>query len=357
MKTKKYIFGTILFCASTALISCSNDGDELIQDSTEPVTERVITNINVSAPTINKEGAGDTRVTFSYDSGLKMEWEAGDGLMGTGYYQRDESTWYRSFSKSGSATTAGAQTTFSLDGWTDLSAKTTPAYTITYHPGQSTSGESHTTTWKTASISSTQSQTGNGNTEHLKTNYYAILQNINSITASDITFSSAWAASHASTKALHDGEELGKFYQNSCLKFDLMVPYQVGNKTMSSVTNLKLRLYNSDGTTSAQIQWKNDGTGTKYYEMNLTLSSIDLTGVDADNPLHLIAYVMLPIQDWTLTSGTVVNVGVEYDGGGHYFVKKMAALSSAWNLEAGKLGVIKLNSSNWNYNSWGVPSE
>lgn len=352
MKTKQYLFGTMLFCASAAFISCSNSDDDI----TTPVQpEKVINSITVGAPTIEPDGTGKTRVSFSYDSGLKMEWEAGDGLMGTGYYQKAEDNWYRSFSKSGSATTAGEQTTFSLDGWTDLSAKTTPAYTITYHPGQSTSGENHTTEWKTATISSSQSQAGNDNTAHLKANYYAILQNINSITASDITFSSDWAASHAASKALHDGEELGKFYQNSCLKLDLMVPYKIESRALSDVDAIRLRLYDSGGT-SAQFQWKNDGTGDKQYQLDLSLSDISLDGVDETHPLHLIAYVMLPIHDWTLTSGTVVNVGVKRDGdSGHYFVKKMAALGSAWTLEAGKLGIIKLNSSNWVYNSWGVP--
>lgn len=339
MKRINISFGTMIICASAAFISCSSSEDDNTITPAQP--EKFITSLTVGAPTIVQDGA-DTRMTFAYDGGLKMEWEAGDGLMGTGYYQKEADNWYRNFTKPGSAETAGAQTTFKLDGWNDLSDKTTPAYTITYHPGQST-GESHTTEWKTATISNSQSQAGNDNTAHLKANYYAILQNINSIEASEITFSSDWAASHAASKPLHDGEELGKFYQSSCLKFDLTLP---ANTKVTSIRRIRLRTYESNGTsTKRTIYWKNDHSdGTVSYQADLAITGLE--SVDCSSGYHLIGYMMLPVHDWTLPAGTVVYVGIDYDGE-HFYAKKMAALTSDWTLKAGNLGVIKLNSTGW----------
>ncbi len=332
---KTIFFSSIaVLCAATSLVSCSNDDDTLVAP-----TEEGLTTITVGAPSITTDG-GTTRVSFAYDDGLNINWKEGDVITCSGYRTKDDE-WGRGYTRTATADADGATTTFTAGtAWTDLSTNSPYSYTITYYSAGNGSSN-HVTTWKTAAVSSSQSQAGNDNTDHLAANYYAILQNVNSI--SDISFSSTWAAAHASTQAINDGEELGKFYQSSCLKFDLTLP---ANTTVTSIKKIRLRTYDSDGTTTKRtIYWKNDHSDSQAaYQADLTITGLET--VDCSSGYHLIGYMMLPVHDWTLPTGTVVYVGIDYDGS-HWYYKKMAALTSDWTLTAGNLGVIKLNSTGW----------
>ena len=336
MKTNNILLKLALFCISVLFISCSNDDDAINIDV--PVEEG-LTSITVGAPTISTDG-NSTRVSFAYDDGLNINWKKDDKITCSGYRTKD-AAWGRGYTRTATANADGATTTFSAEtAWTDLSTLPPYSYTITYYSAGDGSSN-HVTTWKTAKVSNNQSQAGNDNTDHLAANYYAILQNVNSI--SDISFSSTWAAAHASTQAINDGEELGKFYQSSCLKFDLTLP---ANTKVTSIKRIRLRTYESNGSdTKKTIYWKNDHSDEPAYQADLTITGLET--VDCSSGYHLIGYMMLPVHDWTLPAGTVVYVGIDYDGS-HWYYKKMAALTSDWTLTAGNLGVIKLNSKNWN---------
>lgn len=337
MKTNNILLKLALLCISVVFVGCSNDDDDINIDV--PVEEG-LTSITVGAPTISTDG-NSTRVSFAYDNGLNINWKKGDVITCSGYRTKD-AAWGRGYTRTATADADGATTTFTAGtAWTDLSNLPPYSYTITYYSAGD-GNSNHVTAWKTATVSSSQTQAGNNNTDHLAANYYAILQNVNSI--SDIAFSSNWASSHAATKAINDGEELGKFYQSSCLKFDLTLP---ANTKVTAINKIRLRTYESDGTTTKRtIYWKNDHSDSQVaYQADLTITGLET--VDCSSGYHLIGYMMLPVHDWTLPAGTVVYVGIDYDGS-HYYSKKMAALASDWTLTAGSLGVIKLNSKNWN---------
>lgn len=350
MDNKKLFYSAIALFASFTFFSCSNDSDEvgnIIEN------EKTITSINVGCPSIETEGSSaTTRVTFEYDKGLKMEWEAGDVIVCNGWRTKDAS-FARGYTRDATADAAGATTTFTTSSaWTAYTTETPYTYTIIYHNGwdkDNPSKGAHTSNWKSATISNTQTQAGNDNTAHLKENYYAILQNINTI--SDITFSSEWANDHAAAIEINTGEGKGKFIQNGCIKLDLTLP---ANTKTTKIYGVRIRAFEGGTTTGRYIFYrKADKSDSPQNSLNLKMTGIpDDTNTAAYN---LVGYIMLPPVDLTIPANTDLNIQIAYDGevgaGGVHYYSRTVNVASETTIKAGKLTVIKLkgaDKTDWN---------
>lgn len=335
MKTKQYLFGTILFCATAAFVSCSSSEEDNIITPVQP--DEGLTTITVGSPTIVQDGA-DTRMTFAYDSGLKMEWEANDAIQIAGY--NSSNSYKRSFTADYKAKTAGSSSTFEkISG----SPTTTGHYNIGYLKGKTFSDQSGSgyardytsfggddndgyTTWQSSlTFSTTQTQAGNNNTAHLKNNYVCLLQNVNAYDSPN--FSTTWAESHD-----------GNFYQSACLKFDLTLPEDYKGKTITSLT------FACGGSTN----W----VKTTYSAESATTNTLTLnfSDVTLGDDCKLVGYFMMGLADQTLPSGKAFYVKVYISGlsdSKKYIQRSLSVGASDKTIHAGKLAIVKLNNSSW----------
>lgn len=326
MKKNSILFGLALLGATTAFVSCTNDNDDILN----PVEEEGLTTITVGAPTIETEGS-KTRVTFTYDNGLKMAWEAGDIIKCTGYRDKNDGNgWKAGYNnKQATAKTTGTTSEFTPDGWTDLSTYT-HAYSILYGTSANKSREQ----FETASVPNEQTQAGNNNTEHLKANYWAYLKNVS--TNSNITFSETWAENHAASKPIDEGDDCGQFIQSSCLKFDLKLP-----STLTAITKVVLV-----GKSGNKLIQEKGGSG-KDWTLNVTgLGAGDgFNAIKESGEPHFIGYVMLPPCDQTISVDSKWEVRVFYDGSNKIY--KPFDVAANTKINAGTLAVIKMNSTGW----------
>lgn len=313
MKTKQYLFGTMLLCANAAFISCSSSDDEITQTPVEPTAEEVFTTITVGAPTIESDGAsGKTRVAFEYSSGLNMNWQADDQIRITPSNEG---------AKKYTATGAGATTTFTGKAFSNPTAP----YTITI--GSTYSGETETKaaidTWVSRKeIETTQTQAGNSNTAHLHRNYQALLDGVNTI--ENITFSQAWATAHENSSGS------GVFSQSACLKLNFTLPILV-----STIKKVVL-------TSSGNIfKTKNNGSSTTN---TLTLNFTGLEGETSN--YNLVGYFMLAAAETDFSNSTL-RIQVFYGDGATDYIYRDLSFGDSNTLSAGTLGTFKLNNSKW----------
>lgn len=332
MKTKQYLFGTMLFCASAAFISCSSSEEDNIISPVQP--DEGLTTITVGSPTIVQDGA-DTRMTFTYDSGLKMEWEADDAIQIAGY--NSANSYRRSFTADYKAVSSGSSSTFEkISG----SPTTTGHYNIGYLKGKTFttqtgysrdnssfggSAENGYTTWQSSlTFATTQTQAGNNNTAHLKNNYVCILQNVNAYDSP--TFSNSWAESHD-----------GNFYQSSCLKFDFQLPMDAN---LTAVKKMVVEAKNSSDENANIFYNTSDHSDSPTNTITLNFTGLDTFNGNVKSQ-NLVGYFMLPAADWTIPANTTFNVKVFYGTGASDYIAKALTITSEKTLAAGTLGVFK----------------
>lgn len=353
MKTKQYIFDTMLFCASAAFISCSSENDEIVQTPVEPTAEEVFTTITVGAPTIEADGAGKTRVAFTYDDGMTMEWEASDNIyissfgLGTGSGSTPNISYNRKGSATYTTTEGGATATFTTESDLD-DGKKTGYYVISYN--LDISSNPHKTygynAWKKKVIATEQTQAGNDNTAHLKDNYMALLLNVNSYT--DPTFSQTWATANKSDALPEHSEvekttgtvpvsEVGKFIQSSCLKFDFQLPMDAN---LTAVKKMVVEAKNSSDENANIFYNTSDHSDSPTNTITLNFTGLDTFSGNVKSQ-NLVGYFMLPAADWTIPANTTLNVKVFYGTGASDYIAKALTITSEKTLAAGKLGVFK----------------
>lgn len=246
MKKINVILSSLLFLSLT-IVSCSKD-----DSATEviPAPDSGVKSITIGAPAFTDDSKSDTRVVFeNADSKMTMTWSAGDQITVT-----------TSESQSAVYTTAagGSSATFTKTSGDDIPTSGV-TYTITYKG--SSVGEN-------GAVTNEQTQTGNGNTEHLNQYYQATLSGIN--TLENVEFNSTWAVAHGG----------GTFQQSAILKFTLTLPS--GSK-VKDITNVEIR------STSNLFSTDNVNSGTKKYA--------SLTFSDASDETNVFTgYVMLPIR-------------------------------------------------------------
>lgn len=356
MKQKSIFIGAVILCTVAATIcGCSNENNELIPAPGKQENSLLMT---VGAPTIT-DGA-QTRVSFDYSDGLVMSWVKDDVIKCSGFRKDNaEDSWARSFTRDATAQSDGTSVEFiQTSPWSDLKNYNYYTYTITYHGSTSfnPSGEIHHYKWLEQSIPTVQTQTGNDNKKHLKDNYYAVLQNVN--TFSDIAFSTAWASSHAATAASYiptgDSDKnktmattLGTFYQSSCVKFDLTLPV-LSTDEDTPISKIVLSAssktpYDSENMYSA-FYTTNRGSGAGN---TITLNLTEVT-VDADAKGHVVGYIMLPVYGLRYSKDHTWRIAVYYGDGTDYIYKDKSFAGGSTLCTDGKLYVIKLNSSSWN---------
>lgn len=367
MKTKQYLFGTMLLCANAAFISCSSSDDEI----TTPIQEESkITIITVGAPTIDPDRA-NTRTAFTDDTensnGLKISWLDTETIQISSFAAgsiTDEEGVSKSFNRQATinytSTGSGERESATFTG-TDFSQDKykTGDYVIAYGVDLTVSSPTKYgyNTWKVKEIPTEQTQTGGASnsltnvTRHLKSNYMALLLNVNSY--SDVTFSQDWATAHKATMDAHQQTEKivgsgavptteeGKFVQSSCLKFDIATP---------KYENLAKSITKIEAIASSNIFYKRaDHNDSPVNSLTLNISGINSFGGDTKERT-LVGYIMLPAADWEIPAGTTLTVKVYFNNTNTSKtgnISKTITFDSKKTLNTGKLGIIKLKSTGW----------
>lgn len=338
---KRYYFiCSIMICAAAFLTSsCSNDNEDNVLKSEEGISV-----ITIGAPTIEVDNAGKTRMTFAYDNGLEMAWEANDAVQIAGYnssnsykrtftkdYKADNTASSSSFSKMGDAiTTASCYNVGYLKGCTfENRSSSSPSYERD-NSSFGGSSENGYETWKSScSVSNNPTQAGNDNTNHLKSNFVCVLEKITSGIESP-TFSSSWATTHG-----------GNFYQSACLKLILTLP---ANSTYTGISKIVLTTLNSSDEPQSYIKKNYDGTENTS---NITLTIGDFTSESLTSGLTFTGYIMLNPIGLTMDNNSKMKFEVYFGSDTSKYIYKTITLTSGVSLAGGKLGVITLNNTGW----------
>lgn len=300
----------LLFAGILSILSCTNDNDEV---NPVPATSKGITSITIGAPSFEAEGA-TTRIGFTYDNGLKLQWAAGDEITIT-----DASSNTATFR----TTTGGGTASFEKISGANLVEGST--YTISY------TGSSINNSGK---ISTEQTQNGNNDLRHLTNNYQATLSNVNSL--EDVEFNSTWATSHS-----------GTFKQSACLKLDLTLPI---NSKLTAIK--KVTISATNGGSAKNDFYTNLGNAATN---SLTLNFDNLNSINGNvDPYHLIGYIMVGGDNGTTHGGIryatydVWNIQVYYGNGENDYLSREIQFNKTGKIENGKLGKVGI-SNKWKY--------
>lgn len=316
-----------MICAVAFLTSsCSNENDNIISPSNSENHEG-FTTITVGAPTINYDAA-TTRMAFEYNNGLELTWTGSEYVRMRGWHY--DSKWIQKDIKSTTITPSVDRKTASITY--NGSFDTQTVYSAVIAPSES-GCTNLLNSWETGfNFATEQTQSGNGNTSHLASNYVAIIKYVSSDAKSGFSFTNSWASNHAyanspSKTAVTDS--LGFFQQSACLKLDLTLPVQV-----KQVKKVVLVADNNI------FKTKNNGS-----QVTNTLT-LNFSDISSDETYQLIGYIMLAAAT-TDFSNTTLAIKVYTGDGDNDYIYRTLTFGSGKALQPGTLGVITLKNTGW----------